>query len=233
MGVDDGQLFDLVSQSVPENSFNLIMTTSYHGPFNLDLSASDYPWKNGDYPAKFQRMGDEVLSANTLGHLWYSDQMMGQFVDNMQRKYPDALFIITGDHYSRRYFHAKPNLYELTHVPILLLGQGVSPKLSNRTIASHMDITATIMDLIARPNTSFASFGHSLVGSETPESVFGYKTIRDTERVWKQGDGEQFYSYQVNPKLGDKSVEQPAPTLEYQTYMAAAWQLLMGSPAPH
>ncbi|KJY91829.1 hydrolase [Pseudoalteromonas piscicida] len=232
-GVDDGQLFDLVSQSVPENSFNLIMTTSYHGPFNLDLSASDYPWKNGDYPAQFQLMGDEVLSANTLGHLWYSDQMMGQFVDNMQRKYPDALFIITGDHYSRRYFHAKPNLYELTHVPILLLGQGVSPKLSNRTIASHMDITATIMDLIARPNTSFSSFGHSLVGSEAPENVFGYKTIRDTERVWKQGDGEQFYSYQVNPKLGAQNVEQQVPILEYQTYMAAAWQLLMGSPTPH
>ncbi|MBE0348134.1 LTA synthase family protein [Pseudoalteromonas peptidolytica] len=226
-GVDDGQLFDLVSKSVPENSFNLIMTTSYHGPFNLDLSNSEYPWRNGVYPAQFQVMSDELLSPNTLGHLWYSDKMMGQFVDNMQRQYPDALFVITGDHYSRRYFHAKPNLYELTHVPILLLGQGISSKLSNRKVASHMDITATIMDLIASSDTPFASFGHSLVRSEIPENVFGYKTIRNSEYVWKQGNNEQFYGYRCTAKMDVKPPDQSVPIHEYQVYMAAAWQLLM------
>ncbi|PCK30846.1 LTA synthase family protein [Pseudoalteromonas piscicida] len=229
-GVDDGQLFELVSQSVPAHSFNLIMTTSYHGPFNLDLSDSEYPWKNGEYPPQYQTLDDNVLSANTLGHLWYSDQMMGQFVDKMQRKYPDALFIITGDHYSRRYFHSKPNLYELTHVPILLLGKGISPALSQRNIASHMDITATVMDLVAQSNTPFASFGHSLVRAETPEHVFGYKTIRNKELIWQQSGGEQFYGYRVDSSVTNQEQQEEAPVRQYQTYMAAAWQLLMETP---
>jgi phosphoglycerol transferase MdoB-like AlkP superfamily enzyme len=158
-GIDDSQLFELAAAKTEQKSFNVILSGSYHGPFNLDLAQLDYPYASyDDYPATIQSLEGELLDPYVLGHLWYADKMLGEFVRKMEQRYPDALFVITGDHFSRRYLHSRPNLFELTHVPMVIYGQGITPDLlSSQHVASHMDIAPTLLNLIAPKNTAFYS----------------------------------------------------------------------------
>ena len=41
------------------------------------------------------------MSLKELGHLCYSDKCIGDFVRNAQLKFPNSLFLFTGDHYGR------------------------------------------------------------------------------------------------------------------------------------
>ncbi len=228
-GVDDEQLFDLVSQTVKENSFNMILTTSYHGPFNLDLSNTDYPWQHKDYPAEISALSDNLLEQHILGHLWYSDQQLGKFVNRMRERHPKALFVITGDHYSRRYLHPQPNLYELTHVPILILGENVTQNMSDHQFASHMDITPTLMDLIAKPNSPYASFGNSLVSASSHSKVVhGHKTTRTAHVVWRETEAGQYDHFSIKSTHNEPH-DESFVSEQYHDYMGASWHLLMSN----
>ncbi|WP_394192447.1 LTA synthase family protein [Pseudoalteromonas atlantica] len=236
-GIDDGQLFELAAAKTEQKSFNVILSGSYHGPFNLDLTQLDYPYASyDDYPATIQSLEGELLDPYVLGHLWYADKMLGEFVRKMEQRYPDALFVITGDHFSRRYLHSRPNLFELTHVPMVIYGQGITPDLlSSQQVASHMDIAPTLLNLIAPKNTAFYSMGQSLLSAQEQRTVFGFQTIRRNEKLWK-GDLEAIYEYyKVNEhdktqltsfspsgfEYVDADTEQA-----YNRYMATAWHLL-------
>ena len=236
-GIDDAQLFDLVAAKTQPKSFNVVMSGSYHGPFNLDLNQYDYPFKTAaDYPAEIQELETQVLDPYVLGHLWYSDKMLGAFVRKMQQRYPDALFIITGDHYSRRYLHPRPNLYELTHVPLVIYGNGVKSSMLNaQKIASHMDIAPTLLNLIAPANTAFYSVGQSLFSPTAERTVFGFQTVRNNKQLWR-GDLSALYEYyavnsldkiQLMPTQTQAFKEIDAETEQaYNQYMAQAWHLL-------
>nr|WP_282435270.1 sulfatase-like hydrolase/transferase [Pseudoalteromonas arctica] len=236
-GIDDGQLFDLVAEKTTQKSFNVILSGSYHGPFNLDLDKYDYPYKSpSDYPQEIQQLEGELLNPYVLGHLWYADKMLGEFVAKMEQRYPDALFVITGDHYSRRNFHQRPNLYELTHVPMVIYGKGIRADLvPAQQVASHMDIAPTLLGLIAPANTQFYSMGQSLFNAAPDRKVFGFQTIRHNEQLWR-GDLSALYEYyrvnerdktQLLPTTPSQFVEIDAQTEQaYTQYMATAWQLL-------
>lgn len=238
-GIDDGQLFDLVNTktTLEQKSFNLIMSGSYHGPFNLDLDKYGYSLKtSADYPKAIQALDNDLLDPYVLGHLWYADKMLGQFVQKMEQRYPDALFVITGDHYSRRYLHHRPNLYELTHVPLVIYGKGVNPNwVTKEQLGSHMDIAPTILNLIAPTDTPFYSMGHSLLNQTKERTVFGFQTVRKPNQLWR-GDFSSVYEYQhVTPEdrvtLAPRT-QQPFEPIDaateksYNHYMATAWQLL-------
>ncbi len=162
--------------------------------------------------------------------------MLGSFVRKMQQRYPDALFIITGDHYSRRYLHPRPNLYELTHVPLVIYGNGVKSSMLNaQKIASHMDIAPTLLNLIAPANTAFYSVGQSLFSPTAERTVFGFQTVRNNKQLWR-GDLSALYEYyavnsldkiQLMPTQTQAFKEIDAETEQaYNQYMAQAWHLL-------
>ncbi|ATC95750.1 LTA synthase family protein [Pseudoalteromonas tunicata] len=241
-GIDDGQLFDLVAKKAKENSFNVILSSSYHGPFNLDLAQYDYPFlTQSDYPRAIQALDDELLDPYVLGHLWYSDKMLGRFVKRMQTQYPDALFVVTGDHYSRRYLHGKPNLYELTHVPLLLYGKNLPSNLiATQQVASHLDIGATLMDLLAPQGSDYLSFGHSLIEYQADRKVIGFQTLRQGDDFWRGDFNQQYEFYQVNDKdkqqlLTEARNESKLITSDaikqYENYMGLAWHMLINGSA--
>ena len=246
-GMDDQQLFNMTGTKVKANSFNLIMSGSYHGPFTVDLTQFDYPYtEQQDYPLAIQALSDKLLAPNILGHLWYSDQMLGQFIRQMETRFPDALFIVTGDHYSRRYLHSQPNLFELSHVPLLIYGKGITPDLVDKTlVASHYDIAPTIVDLIAPSGSQMLSFGQSLLTAKLDRTVIGFETLRHQNALWRGNFAQNYQYYQVseqdktqlsaedhlhntsqqNTKLDESFYQQ------YRAFMGFAWQLLVrGSP---
>ncbi|MBF0471105.1 MAG: sulfatase-like hydrolase/transferase, partial [Gammaproteobacteria bacterium] len=98
-GVDDKVLFDYILSlpSETQPSFNLIMTTTNHPPYDLDLHQEGFPHKS--LPQPLHATKDETLSV--LGHLWYADRELGRFVRSQLRRQPDTLFVITADHTAR------------------------------------------------------------------------------------------------------------------------------------
>jgi len=167
-GIEDEKLFKLVTKTVDNenNSFNIILTTSYHPPYSINLKEKGFPYNSiSDIPDKMLKYYDGSMSLKELGHLWYSDKCIGDFVKNVEKKFPNALFCFTGDHYGRRFINSKPNLKEKSLVPFIIYGSSVKDSISS-TPGSHIDIFPTLVEMISPKGFNYYSFGESLFNTK-------------------------------------------------------------------
>lgn len=182
-GIEDEFLFELVNETIDPSSFsfNLILTTSYHPPYSVDVIKKGFP-KNyiDNLPKNILKHYDGSMSLKELGHLWYSDKCIGDFVRNAQLKFPNSLFLFTGDHYGRRFINAKPNILQKTCVPFIIYGNSITDSIFNNP-GSHIDIFPTLIEMIAPKGFSYYSFGESLFKSK--KIAFGEKRTISTENI--------------------------------------------------
>src|SRR5262249_56787730 len=89
-----------------EPSFNVIITTSYHPPFNVDVRAKGFALEA--MPSDLATIYDGGISLATFGHLWYSDRAAARFIRAMDQRLPKAVVALTGDHWSRRFLNRRP-----------------------------------------------------------------------------------------------------------------------------
>jgi phosphoglycerol transferase MdoB-like AlkP superfamily enzyme len=223
-GVDDEDLFRFVLEHTgPEPTFNLIMSTSYHPPYSVDLE------KNGFDPSilKADRIG-AALSANqlrVLGHLWYSDKCVGDFVAEGERKLERPVFAITGDHYSRKqYVSARPThtLYEQLSVPLVICGPKALEKVSPpATLAgSHLDVVPTLVNLAAPRGFVYHAFGHDLLDPSQSEVGFGVNAVIGPDFILKINDPDHVEDLRGQPAA---NVDGKAMALRYRQLHALGW----------
>ena len=159
-GVDDRHLLDYVARqqvaAVP--TFDVVLTTSNHPPFSVDVYGAGFPWRQAppDLPV------DADADLAVLGHQWYSDQAVGDFVARVARDQPDTLFVITGDHYGRRFPNRQPNAWERTAVPGVFYGPAVSGRTLAATCGSHLDLIPTLVELCAPAGFAYHALGVDL-----------------------------------------------------------------------
>lgn len=149
-------------------TFHYIYTTSNHGPYKMPLKKLGF-----DADAVLKDLPESVRhnhkKQKILGTYWYSDKAISDFVEEMERVYPDALFIVTGDHASIP-IHPGDTL---TRQDVTLREQFCTsfamhhPELtqdilSGNTIGGHMNIMPTIFELIAPKGFSYYSLVPSL-----------------------------------------------------------------------
>ena len=238
-GIDDDQLFNIVQEklSSKKKTFSIIMTTSYHGPFSIDVLKRGYPYKtNKDYPKKYQKIDDGSISANTLGHLWFSDLAIGDFVRKFEQTNPNTIFAFTGDHYGRRSFNNKANLYELSSVPFILYGKNINKQLLDESkIGNHLDIVPTIIELIAPKDFKYNSFGNSMEYKNNSEITFGYKKALDKNAVYKVdiNKGISIYDYNhtkfINKEQITKNKHYKNLLKKYKNNMALSWDITINN----
>ena len=156
-GVPDRNYFDYLSKyDFGEKSFNVILTVSNHPPYDVNLKAEGCP--------------NEITDAleNKVQHHWYADKSLGDFVRKMRERYPDALFVITGDHPARL---NPPYLGEEFEnrmcVPLMFVGAAIESEnlVSELKYASHMDIAPTLVELIAPKDYEYKTWGNSLMSA--------------------------------------------------------------------
>lgn len=164
-GVDDGDMFDFMLRQLDAETptFNLILSTSYHPPYDLDVYGKGFPLK--EIPAELAPVYDGKVAMAKFGHLWYADHELGRFVREAEKTFPRALFAITGDHWSRKFLNEHPSLYESRSVPFVLYGKEVlaGVKLGEGVAGGHLDIMPTLLDLAAPAGHSYCSLGSSLL----------------------------------------------------------------------
>lgn len=151
-GVRDKDLFEFIEKSeISENSFNMILTVSNHQPYDVDL-------KKEGCPAVLK--GEED---NKIWHAWYTDKYLGIFIEKMLKKYPDSVFVITGDHPSRYKPEKIKRFDELDHVvPIIFVGRGIEKIAFEKDFAKHLDIFPTLVEMVSQKGFEYKTWGESM-----------------------------------------------------------------------
>ena len=170
-GLNDENLFNNVLEKIDSNkkSINIILTISYHTPYEVDVFKEGFNftfnYKKNSIPSPTQiKYSKELLPHKVLGHLWYADRSIGRFVKKAEIKYKNSLFAFTGDHYSRKFINSSPTLMERSSVPFIIYSNSLNIKTQKSDIpGSHIDITPTLIELIAPKNFTYYSFGNSLL----------------------------------------------------------------------
>ena len=155
-GVDDKYLYEFVEKNFDEKtaSFNVILNTSNHAPYTVDLESEKID-------NEFAEFDEELVKK--LRHQIYADKELKKFIDKMREKFPKSLFIIIGDHADRCNIDKNPNDYERFCIPFIIYGNGINKEFFDENSAgSQIDIMPTIIELIAPKNFEYYSIGRSL-----------------------------------------------------------------------
>jgi phosphoglycerol transferase MdoB-like AlkP superfamily enzyme len=228
-GINDENLFKNVLKNVDstKNSLNIILTMSYHTPYEEDIYREGFKYKSiEDLPKKYrEKYHEEEIPFPVLGHFWYADRAIGRFVEKAENKYPNSLFAFTGDHYSRRFIYGSPTLYESSSVPFILYGKSINHLAQKKeTPGSHIDIAPTLLGLLTPKKYSYYSFGNSVLDTINQENKLGVgynKTISKSylqEFTKNYGTKKQFFNAQFEDRL-----EKEKDKIKYDSLMSLAW----------
>ncbi len=163
-GVPDRDLFDGIITNLPKDipTLNVILTTSNHSPFNVDIVAEGFPREQIRASLPLDKQDDDAL-INQLGHFWYADQQISRFIAMMKEQYPDSLFIILGDHPDRMTNRPVLSLFDSETIPFIIHGPGVTPDLiPSGTAGGQMHLVPTLIELIAPKGFVYYSLAPSL-----------------------------------------------------------------------
>ena len=224
-GVIDEYLFDLVLKKVDpkKKSLNIILSTSHHSPYEVDVYKKGFIYKTKkELPLKYQEIYNQKnTTLKQLGHLWYSDKSLGDFVKKAKEKYPNSLFAITGDHFGRKFINTNPTLYENSVVPFILYGDYVKgfPK-KIETPGSHKDISSTLLDIIAPDNFSYYSFGNSLLRDDDTKIGYAFEKIISKNEIKQYTNDYDIISFAIDTTIVRKKVNYKQ---KLDSLMSLAW----------
>ncbi|MDD6153762.1 MAG: LTA synthase family protein [Elusimicrobia bacterium] len=229
-GVPDREFLQGVADKIGEEpSLNLILTSSNHPPYTVDMARErDITSETELRKLLPSSVADEQLMLERLRHFEYADKYLTDFVQQMYRKYPDSLFIITGDHAERWTLKSSPSYYERYAVPLLIVGKGIRKNmLPSRTTGAHLDIVPTVMELILPKGASYYALGKSvLLGQDIGVHAYAFIT---PDFIFEES------ARQLQPLAQNK----PAPTdaAPFQQRIQdlrkiTAWRVLHGTDLP-
>ncbi|CAM3287567.1 LTA synthase family protein [Helicobacter labetoulli] len=230
-GAYDHHLFALVRDNTFKErnkpSFNMILTTSNHPPYDVPLEQFNVPLKEIErFFAKSSHYKEK--NPRLIGHIWYQDKMITRFIEEVSKILPNSLFVITGDHYDREYPKVGAMLKANNTIPLIIYSPTLEiKKLAN--IGSHIDITPSIVELIAPNGYTYHSFGTPLASNENmalseKNSALGYFAIA-TDRFIANKDGEIEYFNEGTAQYNDKELAKSLyKRLEQAT--ALSWWIL-------
>ena len=147
-----------------------------------------------------------------LGHIWYADKTMGDFVQKTEKKHPDSLYIITGDHSERFNFAIEQDDRTNSTIPCIFYGKGVQQKwFSGNSIGCHMQIAGTLAEILGEPGFKYSAIMPSMFDNNA--YVYNHRLL---------ADGDNMY---IQEKLQDEAINE---------YIAAArnvgaWRVLKGN----
>lgn len=180
-GCDDEYLYEAVLQGVPQeqDTFSVVLNVSNHSPYTIDLEAKGFPEETVRSALPEELQNDAGL-LKELGHYWYADKEMTEFITKIKAKYADALIVVVGDHGDRYNLEKMPGLYERYTVPFIITGNGVHKGLLLPDSAgSQIDIGPTLLELIAPKGFKYMSIGSSLSRNNRMGINYGFYITRD------------------------------------------------------
>ena len=229
-GTTDGYLFDALSKHLAEEppTVHVIMTVSNHPPYNLDLNKEGFDFaQTREAVAALDSVEDVESLTVELGHYWYMDKVVSDFVHRTMEEYPDSLFIITGDHAARTSPGTRPTTFEYQSVPFVLYGQGVQPQImSPNAVGGHTSITATLIELIAPAGFRYYSLAESM--TRNPQAAFSSSTWI-TENAIGTLNGNKTESIPGNSATDTENLRDKVDEVLYKIRTLSWWLMEKGT----
>lgn len=198
-GAYDHYLYTFVRDNVFKHkntpSFNMILTTSNHPPYDVPLEQFKVPLdeiKKFLVDGKYRKQDEQLL-----GHIWYQDKMITRFIKETSQVLPDSLFVITGDHYDREYPKHKDSLKARNTIPLIIYSPTL--EINHTDIGSHIDITPSIIELVAPKDYVYHSFGTPLVSNDSivalseKNDALGYFAVATDRFIYAQDNGIEYF----------------------------------------
>ena len=213
-GCDDAVLFRhtekyLSKQQKDDKVFHMILTMSNHAPYIIDVDRVGFPREavRAKLPVDISKDNNTLTE---LGHIWYGDKTMGDFVANAKQLLPDSLFVITGDHMERFTFAVEQDARVMMSVPCIFYGAGVSPSwFDAKSVGSHIQIAGTLAEILGPEGFTYASLQPSMF------------------------DGDAVFNKRLYASNGEITVRDKIPknTKKYIADMRklAAWRVIKGN----
>lgn len=165
-GCPDADLFKEIDKYIAkhgdEKVFHMVLTTNNHPPFIIDVDKEGF--KRNEVIAKLPaEIKTDAQTVNELGHMWYTDKVIGEFVKTTEAVEPDSLFIITGDHSERFHFAKEQNTKTRTAIPCVFYGKGITKEMFNGVkVGVHNQLAGTIAELIAPAGFEYSAMLESM-----------------------------------------------------------------------
>ncbi len=175
-GVDDEILYkEVLSRTDPKKpELHVLLNVSNHSPYTVDLAAKGFPLEK----VRAALAADAQKDANLLkelGHYWYATKELAAFIRAAKEKFPESIFLVIGDHADRYNIEKTPSLYERYAIPFILTGQGIKKDLLLADAAgSQIDITPTLIELIAPQGFCYEAIGKSLTRDNRQGVNYGF-----------------------------------------------------------
>lgn len=211
--------------------FHFLYTTSFHGPFKINLAKYGYSTEKvmPDAPEAIKKDKD---IQKELGTFWFSDQAIGKFIQTMRKAYPDCLFIVTADHAINlsclKKMTGRDETIHDRRTPVFMLNHRDLDQsvLSGNVLGSHMHIMPTIMELIAPQGFNYYSLFPSM--TEPLDHIV-------SPANWLRSDAIGYYDNEFYQPLGPGYAptdlrEGPRPYLEEIAGMEAITAYLVKHP---
>ncbi len=210
VGVYDNIYLEKATQLIREQytetpEFHMIYTTSYHGPFKMNLKKYGY-----DPEAVMAEAPDDIKKNKSLqqnlGTFGLSDRAVADFMDKMIKEWPDSLFVVTADHAIAMTPLENTSLMKREcsirerHCPVFMFHhKDIDQSLfMGNTIGSHMNIMPTVLELIAPKGFIYYSLFTSL--TEPIDHVV-------SPYHWLRPDGYGTYESDIYQPLGPDYTE--------------------------
>ena len=182
-GVSDRDFLQAVPAFIGnEPSFNVILTSSNHPPYRVDMSREPALPTVDDFARMLpEQTADKALVASRMWHFAYADKYLAEFIETVFAKEPNSLFVVVGDHADRWTLTSTPSDYERLAVPLIVIGPQVKNKsFSANAAGSHMDVAPTVLELVLPKGTPYYALGENLFTpskTHTPVGVSAYAWI--------------------------------------------------------
>ena len=189
-GVADGDMFKAISTYMDkhrgEKIINVIMTTSNHPPYSVNVTKEGY-----DADKVRKNLPDSIANTdkqiNEMGHIWYADHVMGEFISKEEQSDPTSLFVITGDHSERVTFAREQSANVFSTIPIIFYGQDIKKEwLSQDAFGMSIQIIPTLAELVGRTGQTYEAMVPSLF-NQGP-FVFNHRLWMDKTGIYVEDE---------------------------------------------
>jgi hypothetical protein len=177
-GVDDDRLFAHAAAVIAAGraagpSLNVILTVSNHPPYEIDVAAKGFSLTRP--PQALSDNFDGSLDLRVLGHFWFADRCLGDFVRGLEREDPGLLVAVTGDHTQHRFINGRPTAAERLLVPCVLYGPRVlaGRRLPPDCAGDHLDLIPTLVERAAPAGFAYPSLGRDLFAPDRVQRGLG------------------------------------------------------------
>lgn len=175
-GCPDAVLFGEMSKYIAKQGsskvFHMVLTSSNHPPYTIDVDREGF--NRSEVITKLPTdIKNEAKKITELGHMWYMDKSISDFVKTTEIIEPHSLFVITGDHSERFHFAKEQDIRTKSVIPCVFYGKEINKEMFNDVkVGVHNQIAGTIAELIAPVGFEYSS----MMGNMFEENVvWNYK----------------------------------------------------------